>query len=244
MRLIILGCYTPYPPPGGACLGYLLKGEKTQVLLEFGSGVMSRLQEFIPFWELDAVVLSHLHGDHMSDLGVYRYAADQAVIEGKRRGPIPVWALPEPEEVFTTLTYKEALESQKIKPGQDITIGEFTFTFLPTRHALPCVAMRITDGNKTLVYTGDTEYFSELVDFAKGADLLLAEATYLRKDLEAGATGHLSAGQAARIAHEAGVKRLILTHLRSWYKTSDLLEEARGIFSDCQVAVERAIVEI
>ncbi|MCG0278426.1 MAG: MBL fold metallo-hydrolase [Thermanaeromonas sp.] len=244
MKLIILGCYTPYPPAGGACPGYLLEGERTRVLLEFGSGVMSRLQEFIPFWELDAVVLSHLHGDHMSDLGVYRYAIDQAVMERKRIKPVPVWAPPEPADIFATLPYKEALEGRQIEPGRDITIGEFSFTFVSTRHAFTCMAMRITDGNKTLVYTGDTEYFSDLIGFAQGADLLLAEATYVNKDLELGATGHLSAGQAARIARDAEVKRLILTHLRSWYERTDLLREAKSLFPNCQVAVERAIVEI
>ncbi|GFN22663.1 MAG: MBL fold metallo-hydrolase [Thermoanaerobacteraceae bacterium] len=244
MRLTILGCYTPYPPPGGACLGYLLEGEGTRLVLEFGSGIMARLQEYVPFWEVDGIFLSHLHGDHMSDLWVYRYAVDQAVAEGKRKQPVPVWAPSHPEDVFRTLTYKEALEAEPLEPGREVTVGDFSLRFMPTRHALPSLAMRISRGAKTLVYTGDAEYSEELASFAQGADLLLAEATYLRSDLEAGATGHMSAGQAAHLARLAGVKRLVLTHLRSWYRPQELLAEARTVFPASQIAVERSVLEI
>ncbi|MGB9859751.1 MAG: MBL fold metallo-hydrolase [Moorellaceae bacterium] len=244
MRLAILGCYTPYPPPGGACLGYLLEGNRTRVLLELGSGTLARLQEYIPYWEVEAVLISHLHGDHMSDLWVYRYAIDQAIQEGKRKKPMPVWAPPQPAEVFHQLTYKESLEAKPLEPGRDIVLGEFTASFMPTKHALPAVAMRLSDGRKTLVYTGDTEYATELAGFAAGADLLLAEATYLNADIAAGATGHMSAGQAAEIARAAGVKRLILTHLRSWYRPEELLAEAQALFPASQVAVERTVISI
>lgn len=244
MRLTVLGCYTPYPPPGGACLGYLLEGDKTRVMLEFGSGIMARLQEYVPYWEVEAVLLSHLHGDHMSDLWVYRYAIDQAIQEGKRKKPVSIWAPIQPTEVFHNLPYKEALEAKALEPGQDIMIGEFTACFIPTRHALTSLAMRISDGQKTLVYTGDTEYFEDLVGFTIGADLLLAEATYLKADIEAGATGHMSAGQAAEIARAAGVPRLVLTHLRSWYQPEELLAEAKAIFPASQIAVERTVLEV
>ncbi|MGI9952890.1 MBL fold metallo-hydrolase [Moorellaceae bacterium AZ2] len=244
MRLTILGCYTPYPPPGGACLGYLLESENTRLVLDFGSGVITRLQEYAPYWQVDAVFLSHLHGDHMSDLWVYRYAIDQAVAEGKRKGPVPIWAPTQPEDIFRNLTYKEALEAKSLEPGQEVTVGDFSLSFMPTRHTLPSLAMRICRGAKTMVYTGDAEYSEELASFAEGADLLLAEATYLRTDLETGATGHMSAGQAAELARVAGVKRLILTHLRSWYRPQELLAEAQAVFPASQIAVERSVLEV
>ncbi|MDN5347815.1 MAG: hypothetical protein PWP65_1379 [Clostridia bacterium] len=235
MRLTILGCYTPYPPPGGACLGYLVEGCSTRVVLEFGSGVMAQLQKYLPFWKLDGILLSHLHGDHISDIFVYRYAIDQAVAEGKRQEPVTVWAPAEPAEEFARLGYKEVLSRQPLDPARELRIGEFKLNFLPTRHPLPTLACRLSDGRSTLVYTADTEIFPELASFAEGADLLLAEATFLTSDIEAGGTNHLSAAQAAELARSAGVKRLLLTHLRSWYNPDDILAEAVKFFPEVQV---------
>ncbi|HHP50770.1 MAG TPA: MBL fold metallo-hydrolase [Moorella mulderi] len=244
MRIIILGRYSPYPPPRGACPGYLIEGQSTRILLDCGSGVLSRLQEHIPFWQLDAIILSHLHGDHMSDLWVYRYALDQARAEGKIGGPLPVWAPPDPPEVFQSLTYREAMEARSLSPGEELRIGEFGLNFFPARHSLSGVSMRISDGSKTLFYTGDTEYFGEVAIFAKGSHLLLAEATYREEDIIQGATGHMSAGQAARLAQEAQCSRLILTHIRPWYDPGSLLSEAQKLFPQSQLAQEGMRIEI
>ena len=70
MQLKILGNNGPYPAPGGACSGYLLTSDsgQTRVLIDCGPGVLSRLTADCMPGELDAVLLSHLHYDHMSDI--------------------------------------------------------------------------------------------------------------------------------------------------------------------------------
>lgn len=68
MKLTVLGCNGPYPAPDGACSGYLLQEGDTGVLLDCGAGVLAQLEKHMPPQNLTAIVLSHLHYDHMSDM--------------------------------------------------------------------------------------------------------------------------------------------------------------------------------
>ena len=76
MRLTILGNNGPYPAAGGACSSYLLESDSgsTAILVDCGAGALARLEERLPIERLDAVVLSHLHYDHMSDMLPLHYA--------------------------------------------------------------------------------------------------------------------------------------------------------------------------
>ncbi len=88
-----------------------------------------------------------------------------------------------------------------------------------------------------LIHVGDCGETDDLVSVARGADALVIEATYL--DVEADLArefGHLTAAQAARLARDAGVKQLYLTHLSRRYRERDVLEEAQKIFPDTHVA--------
>jgi ribonuclease Z len=75
------------------------------------------------------------------------------------------------------------------------------------------------------------------MEHVRGVDLLVIEATYLERDADlAEQFDHLTAAQAARLAREAGVHRLVLTHISRRYHESDILEEARSIMPDTMVA--------
>jgi ribonuclease Z len=88
-----------------------------------------------------------------------------------------------------------------------------------------------------LVHVGDASRVDDLVDPVAGADLLVIESTYVEADLElARRFGHITAAQAARLALDAGVARLVLTHVSRRYHESQLLDEARAVFSETVVA--------
>ncbi len=88
-----------------------------------------------------------------------------------------------------------------------------------------------------LVHVGDCGATAGLLEVARGADALVIEATYLDVEAEmAREFGHLTAAQAARLARDAGVKQLFLTHLSRRYRERDVLDEAVRIFPNTIVA--------
>ncbi|MDW7740355.1 MAG: MBL fold metallo-hydrolase [Bacillota bacterium] len=240
MQLTVLGCYGPYPKAGAACSGYLLQMEGTNLLLDCGNGVLSRLQEWIAFHTLDAVILSHLHADHISDLMIMRYGLEMAFNEGLRKEPLPLFAPGEPESEYARLPYKHAYEVVNLGELQKVTIGPFSVITGFGVHAVPSLAVRIESSRGILTYSGDTEYNDSLLEMAKGADLFLCEANYLNEDIELGLPNHLSSAQAARAASAAGVKRLILTHHHPERDLQLALAEAEKYFPGAELAREGA----
>jgi ribonuclease Z len=100
---------------------------------------------------------------------------------------------------------------------------------------------------RTLVYSGDTRPHLSVIEAAKSADVLVHEATFGSDELErARETGHSTAAEAARVALEAGVRRLVLTHISSRYNrdASELLAEARAVFPETVIARDGMTVDV
>jgi len=101
-------------------------------------------------------------------------------------------------------------------------------------------AMRIEGQDGIITYSGDSRPCEGLVEAARGSDLFLCEASTFEEDAAFAAAGHLTARQAGEVAKQAGVKKLLLTHLWPLYDERMLLEECRAVFPDVEVASERA----
>lgn len=224
MRVTVLGQYSPYPAPGGACSGYLLEEGDTRVLLDCGPGALGRLLQAVGPERLTAVVLSHLHYDHMSDLLAMGYA-----LEFSGRGKLPLYMPEGPEPVRALLERGPYVP----RPMADGAIGSIHFAYLPARHPVPGFSVKARGGGRTLLYTGDTNWHEGLVPFARGCSLVLADAALTRAMWKEQAP-HMSAAHCARLALEAGAEALILTHLRPDVDQARLLAEARAL---CPFAV-------
>ena len=238
MKITVLGSYGPYPGPGGACSGYLLDSGEAKVLIDCGNGTLSRLQQVINFKDLDVIILSHLHSDHISDALILRYALGIQLIKGTTKKSMPLYAPGLPVEDFGRLQFQNAFELHKIEENLHFTYKNLKIRFMLMDHPVPCYGVEILEGNKKFVYSGDTKYCRAIVDLSKGADLFLCESGVLEIDKTA-STAHLSAKEAGLIGTESKVKKMLLTHFWPEYKLDDIYNEAKDVFKgDLELAVE------
>jgi ribonuclease BN (tRNA processing enzyme) len=110
-------------------------------------------------------------------------------------------------------------------------------------HPVECHAVRLTAGGRSLVYTGDTGACDRVVELARGADVLLAEAAHPDvPDLPPAL--HLSGREAGEHAAAAGVGRLLVTHVPPWGDPTARLAEARAVFPASELVEPLATYDI
>ena len=127
-----------------------------------------------------------------------------------------------------------------------LKIGNIDISFCPTDHPVETYAVRLSSGGKTIVYTADTSFSAKdkLVQFAKGADLLISESSLLTSYGFPEINSHLTAKQAGIIANEANVRALMLTHFWPEELPKKYVEEAKSIFPKVIAANEGQIIEL
>jgi ribonuclease BN (tRNA processing enzyme) len=135
----------------------------------------------------------------------------------------------EPDQFF-----RGVFELTEYDPDASLVIGDCTLTFTPTVHYIPCWAIRVSPrGQGALCYTADTGPSADIAPFARGSEVLLAEATTPKADETsepAETRGHLTAQEAAAFAREAGVHTLVLTHCYEELQPAKVAEEIAGTF--------------
>lgn len=225
MNITVIGCWGAYPEKNEATSGYLVECEGSKILLDCGSGVLSRLQNHCSIEELDAVVLTHTHADHIADVYSLEFAILILMQIGKRSRPLDVY-VNEAELGSLAFEYPNYVHVHPVRAGEELKIGHVRLQFSENVHDVPCLAVKLTsqDG-KTLVYSGDTGYCQSLIDLSRSADVLIIESSFY--DAQAGRmNGHLTAGEAGRIAALAGVGQTILTHFPHYGDLNQLVMEA------------------
>jgi ribonuclease BN (tRNA processing enzyme) len=233
MKLTVLGASASYPGPGQACAGYLVVDGDTAMLLDCGNGVVSQLGLVYPPLEIDGIVVSHAHPDHIADL-----FAMQALLRYAPEGPappMPLWGPPGLLDRMSCLLsdhgaseLADAFAEEALTARDSFRVGGVEVRAFPVEHGEGAFGLVVTGSGK-LCYTGDAPFGPELVEAARGADVLLAEATLPRR--YAGMAPHMTASEAATVAADACANTLVLTHV---WPTSDrdaMLREAREVFS-------------
>jgi ribonuclease BN (tRNA processing enzyme) len=206
LRLTVLGCSGSYPGPGGAASGYLVQSERTTLWLDAGSGTLANLQRHVGLDDVDAVVLSHEHADHWTDIEGFYVACTYG--EQPRWG-IPVLA-PAGLSGLTIGAGPPTFSWRTISDGTHTEIGDITLTFSRTDHHVETLAVRVESGGKVLGYSADSGPGWSMESLGPGIDLALCEASFLQDRV--GSVQHFSARQAGTTARAAGAGRLVLTH--------------------------------
>lgn len=241
MRLTTLGGSAAGPNPGQGCSGYLIESGTTQVVVDLGPGTLIELRKHVNFREIDAIVLSHLHLDHMLDVLALRYALAYNPVAPRR--PLPLWLPPGGTaflaklasalaETAKTNAFFDVFQQRAYNPDVALQIGELAIQFHPTVHYVPCWAMRISNGRDgDVFYTADTGPSAEFSAFARGSRVVIAEGTERGDPQEPfAARGHLTPGEAGAIAKEAGAELLVLAHLWGEEDPFTAVEEAERAF--------------
>ena len=216
MRVTVIGCSPAWPNAGGAQSGYLVEG-RGRLLLDCGPGVLARLRNTNGSWpQVDAIVITHFHLDHWGDLVPWTFGA--AFGPGRDAPKPELWLPPGGEERLRSfggpLAFTDmiglAFELHEygdrafvaggfdVKPVQLEHYDELTY------------GLRVTDGSRTLAYSGDTAPTPRLAELARDADLFLCEATLAGP--EPAERGHLTAEEAEEAFEASGAHRFVVIH--------------------------------
>jgi ribonuclease BN (tRNA processing enzyme) len=233
VQVTIVGWSGSFPGPQSPASCYLIEAEGFRLVLDLGNGAVGALQRYTGLGDVDAICLSHLHGDHCLDM--VGYSVFQNYHPDGPRPKIPVYGPDGARDRLARalgaehLGMDDAFDFATLAPGT-IEIGPLRVTTAHMTHPVETFGFRIEHAGKTVAYSADTGPTEELVNIASGADLLLSEASFMdAPDLPAGL--HLTARQAAEHAAGAGVGELVLTHLVPWNDSALSLEQASAAFT-------------
>ena len=223
VRLTVLGCGPASPQPDTPASGLLVESGETAILLDCGQGVAGRLTGRIEPADLTAIVIGHMHADHFIDVSALRYRFAWA---GRSAPRVPLLLPPGGLTRFAELAgvvserptfFDDAFEVREYDPATPERFGEVDLTFIAGRHYVPAWGTSLTgpDGSR-IVYAGDTGPNPGLIAAARGADLLVCEATLAAAtEDDQDARGHLTLDETLEHGRAADAQRLLITHYPS-----------------------------
>ena len=213
----------------------VVDGPRSRFAIDFGaSSLIALSQQGIDHNSLDAILLTHLHGDHC---GGVPFLLMDAMLGARRTRPLVV-AGPRDlgarmdalrEALFPgsgVMTPRFPLEWIAMEPGRAHPVLDLMVTPEPARHTRETnpTALRVEVDGRVVTYTGDTEWTEDVARAARGADLLIAECYFHDKPVK----WHLNYPDIVAHARGAGARRVILTHM-----SREMLAHAGAVPEEC-----------
>jgi len=239
MEIIILGSGTTVPHPQRASPSVAIFLEDQFLLMDIGPGTVRQLAiAGLKHEDIDYIGISHFHPDHTADIIHFIFATRHPPVLRKRK-PFTIIG-PKGFNRFLTLLKRPYGNWLDLPSGlmkiEELNTGEkdkkefdnFKILSAPLKHTTQSLGLRIEDNSgRIIVYSGDTGYCEEIVDLARGADLLILESSFPDGEEIA---GHLTPSHAGDIATRSGVKRLLLTHFYPECLRSDIEAQCRKTY--------------
>jgi ribonuclease BN (tRNA processing enzyme) len=222
MRMTIIGSGDAFGSGGRFHTCFMLETARGVLLVDCGASAPVALKgRGIEFGKVDAIVISHLHGDHFGGLP---FLLLDAQFLTRRIRPLLVVGPPGTRarldaalEVFfprsSTNKWRFGWEVVEIEPGRPTDILGHLVTSTEVMHfsGAPSTALRISDGERTFAYSGDTEWVEALVSVADGADLFIVECSGHAGRM----TGHMTWEVLKRRLADLRARRLMITHMNA-----------------------------
>jgi ribonuclease BN (tRNA processing enzyme) len=234
-ELIVLGSGTGIPSLRRGSPGLLILWNNSKLLIDSGSGTLRRMLDVgVTYRDIDLLVYTHIHPDHVSDLVPILFACKYADLPREKEllcigghgfksffeklsSIYGLWIVPHSYQLTVKEISQEALAYRGLK-----------VLSRPMAHISESVGYRIEfkDG-KSVTFSGDTDYCQNIVDLAFEVDLLVLECSFPDgKKVE----GHLTPSLAGRIASESHCKKLLLTHLYPVCDQFDVRKECENVY--------------
>ena len=228
MQITVVGSGTVVPSLERRQSCVVVRAGSETLIFDLGSGaVRGMLRADLDLFSVDRIFFTHFHPDHTVDVVPLLFSIKYGSQE-KRTKPLHVTG-PAPFVGFWTDLMKVwgkwmagdyALLVSELPPEcpSPIELGGCRLSWAPAEHRPESIAYRLDSESGAFVYTGDTEYSESVIELSRGADTLLIECAFPD---DSSVPGHLTPSAVSQIAREAGVNRVILTHI---YPETDLLD--------------------
>jgi ribonuclease BN (tRNA processing enzyme) len=237
VKLTILGSGTLVPNALRNSAGYFVELPDARIMMDCGAGTLHALARFrLPWEQMTHLFISHFHVDHVGEIASLFLAFRQGMRAARTEpltviGPVGLDRLMDGlKSAFGSKPFdlQFPVNTLTVAPGECVELGpDSVLSVTKTPHTAESLAVRIDSRGRALGYTGDTAYDEELAQFFRGADLLISECSFRepREDV-----AHLSVRQAARLAAQAGVAKLIVTHFYFEVNEAELKAELERDF--------------
>lgn len=214
MKIHILGTGTAIPRIERSSSAYLVSAGSVNILVDVGPSVVRRLLERgFTVDDIDLIVVTHFHVDHIADLSTFFFACNYGTVSREKpltviggngiarfyRGLRNIFPWVEPKQY--DLTVKRLVNGS-------LTCNEVTITTVPVKHNPESIGVRF-DGKRSVTFSGDTDFSQNLIGLAHETDLFVAECSFPEHKVK----GHLNLDSLDKIVRKAMPKRVLLTHL-------------------------------
>jgi ribonuclease Z len=233
LRMTLLGVGTGVPDPDRDHTHMVWESPDGLLLIDAGGSTYQRLlKASLDPMNLRGILLTHSHCDHIIGLPGLLFALKLSGFQQQLSiyGNAPTLELAQRIlEVFNLEGYHADVDWVTVEAGQDVPVvsSAFRLRTAPTVHSRPCLALRFEDtkSGKALVYSADTEPCDSVAELARGASVLIHEAT-----TPGPFAGHTSPRQAGEVAAKTGAQRLVLVHFspRWTMSASEAVEQVRA----------------
>src|SRR5689334_18588382 len=230
MRLTILGTGSARPVGDSGQSGVLVQSGETSVQFDIGSGIASQIEKYVGATNLAGLFVGHFHADHWIDIGPMRYKFPWAEDAPRK---LPVFLPPGGHEKLSHLAaainerptfFEPAFDITEYETGMVFKVGDLTVTPHAVGHYVPAWSMNIEGPNgERIVYAGDMGPSEMVVDLARGADVLILEATLENGSTDDARRGHLDTPEAIDHVRRSGVAQGLLVHY--WSERRDIIRE-------------------